>query len=210
MMTRPVLFFAALVLFMPWMHRLVAAEAQPRSIVGFYHFDEGQGQYASDSSPEGNSAFLGKLPEPDPRDPRWTPDGHDGGALADASAESLGEAVQAAVEPGSTVETDGWGGYGDLSELGYVHNIVREASEVGENLLRRAHRVASLLKRWLLGTYQGAVSPSHLDYYLDEYTFRFNRRTSRSRGKLFYRLVQQAAAMAPVVAKEIEGGAAPP
>jgi len=49
------------------------------------------------------------------------------------------------------------------------------------------------------------VEPSHLDYYLDEFTFRFNRRTSRSRGKLFYRLVQQAAAIAPILAKDIRG-----
>jgi hypothetical protein len=56
----------------------------------------------------------------------------------------------------------------------------------------RVHRVVSLLKRWLLGTHQGAVSREHLDYYLDEFTFRFNRRTSRHRGKLFYRLLQQA------------------
>ena len=53
------------------------------------------------------------------------------------------------------------------------------------------HLVASLLKRWILGTYQGSVRPFHLMYYLDEFTFRFNRRTSASRGKLFYRLVQQ-------------------
>ncbi len=59
------------------------------------------------------------------------------------------------------------------------------------------HLVASLLKRWLLGTHQGAVSPAHLPYYLDEFTFRFNRRTSKSRGKLFYRLMEQAVALAP-------------
>ena len=57
--------------------------------------------------------------------------------------------------------------------------------------------MASLLKRWLLGTHQGAVSREHLDYYLDEFTFRFNRRTSRSRGKLFYRLLQQAVEVEP-------------
>ena len=61
----------------------------------------------------------------------------------------------------------------------------------------RVHRVASLLDRWWLGTYQGAIRPQHLDYYLNEFTFRFNRRTSRSRGKLFYRLVQQAPAITP-------------
>jgi len=80
------------------------------------------------------------------------------------------------------VRTDGWGGYGQLTSLGYVHAVVRETGEVGENLLPLAHRAASLLKRWLLGTHQGAVRASHLDYYLDEFTFRFNRRTSGSRG----------------------------
>jgi ISXO2-like transposase domain len=72
-----------------------------------------------------------------------------------------------------------------LDRLGYRRQIVRSSAEVGENLLPLANRVASLLKRWLLGTHQGAVSATHLDYYLDEYTFRFNRRTSGSRGLLF-------------------------
>jgi transposase-like protein len=125
--------------------------------------------------------------------------------VADASGESLGPAVQKAVEPGTTVRTDGWRGYGGLTELGYVHDVVRASAEVGENLLPLANRVISLLKRWLLGTHQGAVRPSHLDYYLDEFTFRFNRRTSRSRGKLFYRLLQQAVAVEPVLGREIEG-----
>ena len=65
------------------------------------------------------------------------------------------------------------------------------------------HRVASLLKRWLLGTHQGAVQARQLDYYLDEYTFRFNRRTSRSRGLLFYRLLEQAVATEPVTYRDI-------
>ena len=69
--------------------------------------------------------------------------------------------------------------------------------------LNLPHLIASLLKRWLLGTYQGAVRPTHLAYYLDEYTFRFNRRTSRQRGKLFYRLVQQALMVDPVYEKEL-------
>ena len=60
------------------------------------------------------------------------------------------------------------------------------------------HRIASLLKRWLLGIHQGAVRAGHLDYYLDEYTFRFNRRTSRSRGLIFYRIIQQAVVTEPV------------
>ena len=70
--------------------------------------------------------------------------------------------------------------------------------------LRLPHLVASLLKRWLLGTYQGAVRPTHLAYYLDEFTFRFNRRTSRQRGKLFYRLVQQALMVDPVEENELK------
>ena len=69
--------------------------------------------------------------------------------------------------------------------------------------------VASLLKRWLLGTHQGAVSAEHLDFYLDEYTFRFNRRTSGSRGLLFLRLIQQAVDLSPVPAKDILGAGAP-
>jgi len=68
------------------------------------------------------------------------------------------------------------------------------------------HRVASLLKRWLLGTHQGAVSSEHLDYYLDEFTFRFNRRSSRSRGLLFYRLLEQAAVSSPAPYRAIVGG----
>jgi hypothetical protein len=69
--------------------------------------------------------------------------------------------------------------------------------------LPRVHWVVSLLKRWLLGTHQGAVSIEHLDYYLDEFTFRFNRRKSRSRGKLFFRLVQQAVAAEPTTYRSI-------
>jgi hypothetical protein len=65
------------------------------------------------------------------------------------------------------------------------------------------HRLASLLKRWLLGTHQGAVHPTQLDYYLDEFTFRFNRRTSRSRGLLFYRLLEQAVVTQPVTYQRI-------
>ena len=114
--------------------------------------------------------------------------------------------MQKAIAPGSTVRTDGWSGYGSLTGLGYVHDVVRASAQVGKNVLPLANRVISLLKRWLLGTHQGAVRPSHLDYYLDEFTFRFNRRTSRSRGKLFYRLVQQAAAVDPVLGRDIEGG----
>jgi len=125
--------------------------------------------------------------------------------VPDASGPSLEGAVKEAVEPGSTVHTDGWRGYRRLSEMGYVHEVVRKQADVGKNLLPRVNRVVALLKRWLLGTYQGGVHLSHLDYYLDEFIFRFNRRTSRSRGKLFYRLVEQGVAVDPVLVKDIEG-----
>jgi transposase-like protein len=123
--------------------------------------------------------------------------------IADASAASLQAAISQAVAPGSTVETDGWSGYRGVEHLGYLHHVARDSAEVGEHPLPRCHRVAALLQRWLLGTHQGAVRPSHLDYYLDEYTFRFNRRTSNSRGKLFYRLAQQAVAVDPVPEKAL-------
>jgi len=126
--------------------------------------------------------------------------------VADASAGSLEPAVQQAVVPGSIVRTDGWNGYNRLTALGYVHEVVRKDADVGHSLLPRCNRVAALLKRWLIGTHQGKPLPSHLDYYLDEFVFRFNRRTSRSRGLLFYRLAQQAVNVGPLKGSEISGG----
>lgn len=126
--------------------------------------------------------------------------------VEDASPASLTPAVGACVEPGSAVRTDGWSGYCELGSEGYAHSALPKKSAPGEDLLPLAHRVASLVKRWLLGTHQGAIRPSHLAYYLDEFTFRFNRRTSRSRGKLFLRLVQQSVAVGPVRADDIRGG----
>lgn len=109
------------------------------------------------------------------------------------SREQLHGFIGCAVEPGSVVRTDGLPAY--LEMRGYPHERVVLRGQA--DLLPRVHRVASLLKRWLLGTHQGAVSGEQLDYYLDEFTFRFNRRASASRGKLFYRLAQQAVAVDP-------------
>jgi transposase-like protein len=119
--------------------------------------------------------------------------------IPDASAESLMPFVEEAIEPGSVVHTDGWIGYLPLKGKGYRHRItfLKGRRESASELMPRVHKVASLLKRWLLGTHQGAVSREHLDYYLDEFTFRFNRRNSRSRGKLFLRLAEQAVTVGP-------------
>jgi transposase-like protein len=109
--------------------------------------------------------------------------------------------IQEAVAPGSRVHTDGWASYGGLDAHGYGHRVTAlkgQPPDAAIVAMPRVHRIASLLKRWLLGTHQGAVGVDHLDYYLDEFTFRFNRRNSVSRGKLFYRLAQQAVQLAPV------------
>jgi transposase-like protein/ribosomal protein L37AE/L43A len=120
-------------------------------------------------------------------------------SIPDASAISLHPFIESSVQLGSTIHTDGWKGYLGIDKKGYDHelSLLRGRPRDANKLLPHVHRVASLLKRWLLGTHQGAVEPQHLAYYLDEFTFRFNRRTSRSRGKLFYRLMQQAVATAP-------------
>ena len=133
------------------------------------------------------------------------------GQVEDARAINLIPFIQMNIEPGSTVITDGHKGYCSLPSVGYVHDrrVHTGPREDTHASLPHAHRVASLIKRWLLGTHQGAVSREHLDYYLDEFTFRFNRRTSRSRGKLFYRLVEQAVVVEPVsyaqMAKGVRG-----
>lgn len=123
--------------------------------------------------------------------------------VANASGDSLEPAVEQMIEPGSEVHTDGWKGYNGLTRLGYQHKVIRETPDLGDNLLPLANRIASLLKRWLVGTHQGAVQSTHLDYYLDEYTFRFNRRTSNSRGLLFYRLVTQAVQLGPIKGRNL-------
>lgn len=111
--------------------------------------------------------------------------------IPDAAAASLRKAIKKMVEPGSSIRTDEWKGYTPAALEGYQHTIMEKQSlEPGEDPTPLVHRVASLLKRWLLGTHQGGVRPTHLRAYLDEFIFRFNRRTSGKRGKRFYRLIQ--------------------
>jgi len=123
--------------------------------------------------------------------------------IEDASAATLGSFVTENVAPGATVITDGWTGYLGLSALGYTHDrrSQRAARARGEDigsLLPGVHRIASLAKRWLLSTHQGAVNIEHLDGYLNEFCFRFNRRRSASRGLVFLRLLQLAVDHDPV------------
>ena len=119
------------------------------------------------------------------------------GRIADLTKGSLHGFIVHEIEPGTTVRTDGFNAYRGID--GYMHERhTQRRQPKGEHLLPRVHRVVSLLKRWLLGTHQGAISHDHLEYYLDEFTFRFNRRKSASRGKLLYRLTQQAVQVAPV------------
>jgi len=109
------------------------------------------------------------------------------------------------VEPGATVVTDGLSVYDKLATKGYDHrsNVVSTGGELARQQLDHVHLVISLLKRWLGATHQGAVTPSHLQAYLDEFAFRFNRRRSQHRGNLFYRLMQQAVTTRPLAVKAL-------
>jgi transposase-like protein len=132
--------------------------------------------------------------------------------VPDGSTPSLHGFIQQTITPTSVIHTDGWLSYQGLEKLGYSHTVTKlkgQSKEAAVELLPRVHRVASLLKRWLLGTHQGAVGPIHLDYYLDEFTFRFNRRHSSSRGKLFFRLLEQSVQVSPVSYKNIVGKNSP-
>jgi len=114
-----------------------------------------------------------------------------------ASREALSGFAQQTVEPGNIIRTDDWSGYGTLSQAGFRHVVVPSHE------LKLAHLAVSLLKRWLAGTHQGAVSHEHLAYYLDEYTFRFNRRRADHRGLLFFRLLQNAMQIEPTTYRQM-------
>ena len=110
--------------------------------------------------------------------------------VADVSAESLLDFIRETVVPGATIHTDGGNSYAGLPGVGYKHpvTVISDGNEQAHEVMPRIHNVASLLTRWLIGTLQGGVPQQHLDYSLDEFTFRFNRRRSNARGLLFYRL----------------------
>jgi hypothetical protein len=109
---------------------------------------------------------------------------------------------------GSVVHTDGWGGYNGLSAYGFTREVTVQSSsgDPAHVSMPGVHRVSSLLKRWILGTHQGSVVPEHLQSYLEEFTFRFNRRASRSRGLVFRRLLERAVATGPVTEHDVTKG----
>lgn len=128
--------------------------------------------------------------------------------VPDVSSVTLHKFILDNVQKGATIRTDGWKGYNGIKDAGYKH-VVKNITVSGDPAhvgMPRVHRVASLFDRWWIGTHQGAIRPVQLAYYLDEFTFRFNRRNSKARDLLFYRLMQQAVACAPVPRPVIVGG----
>jgi len=124
--------------------------------------------------------------------------------IPDASSHSLQSFIENTIEKSSTIITDDWPSYLGLVKKGYFHKTSKAtAIDEGIEVLPNVHRIASLLKRWLLGTHQSYLNKNKLEYYLDEYVFRYNRRTSKSRGLLFSRLVEQAVISSPVSYRDI-------
>ena len=117
----------------------------------------------------------------------------------DVTSDSIQLFIRNNVYMGSTIISDGLNSYKNITKAGYKHKIETNKSKLDdEELLPNVHRVASLLKRWLIGTHQNYASEDKLKYYLDEFTFRYNRRTSNSRGLLFYRIIEQSVIHQPV------------
>ena len=126
------------------------------------------------------------------------------GIIEDASAESIHPFIIENIEEGSNLITDGWGGYNGIEKKNYTRKIHIQTGEIDDDkLLPHIHTIASLLKRWLLGTHHGRVDQNHLQAYLDEYVFRFNRRKSAERGLLFYRLLESAMQTKTITYKEL-------
>ncbi len=128
--------------------------------------------------------------------------------ITDASGSELLPFICDVVATGSVVQTDGWNGYNNLSTFEYEHQrtVLSSTNDLAHVSMPGVHRIASLLKRWILGTHQGAVSAEHLQSYLEEFTFRFNRRTSLSRGLVFRRLIEQAVVTEPIIEAKVTHG----
>lgn len=128
--------------------------------------------------------------------------------VPDSSSTSLVTFVRDVVAKGATIRTDGWRSYNELSAHGFVHKrtVLMSSGDPAHVSLPGVHRIASLLKRWVLGTHQGSLAPEHLQSYLEEFTFRFNRRTARSRGLVFQRLLEQSVLTGPVTEADVTQG----
>jgi len=128
--------------------------------------------------------------------------------IPDASSGYLHPFVCDVVAQGATVCTDGWVGYNGLPKHGYLHKrkLLSSSGDPTHVAMPGVHRVVSLLKRWILGTHQGSIVPAHLQSYLEEFTFRFNRRTSGSRGLVFRRLLEQTVVTGPVTEADVTSG----
>jgi len=124
--------------------------------------------------------------------------------ISDASKNSLLTFVKENIETDSEIITDGWSSYTSLPKHGYQHTVyIQRKKQSNEKVLPHVHLIISLLKRWLLGTHQGAISDKHMQAYLDEYVFRFNRRNSSKRGLLFYRLLEGAVSTSPTTTENL-------
>lgn len=126
--------------------------------------------------------------------------------IPEATSEHLISFINLNVENDSTIITDGWTGYAPLSrgeKYKHITKIISGSGKQAHELLPHVHMVDSLVKRWINGTHQGKISKKHLEYYLEEFAFRFNRKLSTHRGKLFYRLMQQAVVNLPMTYNDI-------
>jgi len=119
--------------------------------------------------------------------------------ISDASSDSLISFIEENIEPSSIIITDGWPSYNELISRGFQHKVQKATvKNEDQEVLPNVHRIASLLKRWLLGTHQSYLNKNKIEYYLDEYVFRYNRRTSKSRGLLFLRIIEQGVKAVPI------------
>ena len=125
--------------------------------------------------------------------------------IPNAETETLKTFIQQHIKPGSTIYTDGLTSYPGAAKDEYIHHgtSIKGSGKDANEVLPGVHRVAALVKRWLMGTHQGSFEEEHLQAYLDEFTFRFNRRKSAHRGMLFFRLIEQCVAMHPMSFSEL-------
>jgi len=128
--------------------------------------------------------------------------------IKNASSDSLINFISDVISTNSTIRTDGWSGYNRLESLEYDHEVtvMSHSNYQAHVSMPGIHRIAALLKRWILGTHQGSFSQEHLQSYLEEFTFRFNRRLSKNRRLVFRRLLEQAVHTSPVTKKDVTFG----